>query len=71
MKVRIGFGFGVRTRLNDNGFGISWNFGIEPGTRTSAAKLIFSEETVDPCADPDAVSLANPDPEVVAPSFAG
>jgi hypothetical protein len=58
---------------NDNGIGISWNFGIEPGTRTSTAKLIYSAEAVDPCSDPEAVSVANPDPtpEILVPSFTG
>ena len=50
---------------NDNGIGISWNFGTKPGTRTSTAKLIFSSATIDPCADPDAVSVTNPDPTEV------
>ncbi|MBU6330698.1 MAG: hypothetical protein KGR18_12200 [Acidobacteria bacterium] len=47
---------------NDNGIGISWNFGATAGTYSSSAKLIFSSTSVDPCADPDAVSPTNPDP---------
>ncbi len=47
---------------NDNGIGISWNFGAVPGTYDSAAKLIFSSASVDPCADPEAVAPTNPDP---------
>jgi len=50
---------------NDNGIGISWNFGAAAGTFNSTAKLIFSSETVDPCADPEAVSVTNPDPTEV------
>jgi len=50
---------------NDNGFGISWNFGTTAGTYNSAAKLIFSSESVDPCADAEAVSVTNPDPTEV------
>ena len=47
---------------NDNGIGISWNFGDAPGTYTSTAKLIFSSESIDPCADAEAISPTNPLP---------
>lgn len=50
---------------NDNGIGISWYLGAKPGTHTSTAKLIFSSDTIDPCADVDAVSVTNPDPTEV------
>jgi hypothetical protein len=65
-----GFGNDLNNQIitdpeNDNGIGISWNFGVRPGTYDSAAKLIFSSETVDPCADPEAVSVTNPDPTEV------
>lgn len=50
---------------NDNGIGISWNFGSAAGTYDSSAKLIFSSESIDPCADPEAVSVTNPDPTEV------
>jgi len=50
---------------NDNGFGVNWNFGSTPGTYGAVNKLIFTSDTVSPCADPDAVSLTNPDPSVL------
>lgn len=50
---------------NDNGFGVNWNFGSTPGTYGAVNKLIFTSDTVSPCADPDAVSVTNPDPSVL------
>jgi hypothetical protein len=65
-----GFGNDLNNQIitdpeNDNGIGISWNFGSAAGTYDSVAKLIFSSDTVDPCADPEAVSVTNPDPTEV------
>lgn len=55
---------------NDNGIGIGWNFGTTAGTYSSAAKLIFSSDSVDPCEDTDAIAPTNPDPtEVVDPDI--
>lgn len=47
---------------NDNGIGFSVNLGSAPGSYSTAAKLIFSSASVDPCADPEAIAPTNPLP---------
>ena len=49
----------------DNGFGVGWNFGSDPGGYSAVNKLIFSADAVDPCEDLEAVSPTNPDPTVL------
>ena len=50
---------------NDNGFGINWNFGSSPGVYSSVAKLVYAFDSIDPCADPEAVAVINPDATLV------